>query len=141
MGVDDVGFKAREEGRDVKAPSRPVGLDLLVVHGVENRARVWHDVAHSGYGKPKLSTTKNERVNPIAIDPSDSGVRVIRRNPDDHALLPAGCFGVAHEGIEGDAAAGQGRPLREQMEDSHGFVIVAWNQVGGSDGCEEGRAG
>ena len=108
----------------------PVALDLAVGHGAEDGARIGHDIAHPGHREraggrsPKTSGWMWS-----ATSPPTSGGGSSAGTPTTTRCSQPADRSVPDDGVEGDAAAGQGRSLGEQVEDPHGGVIVAWNPI------------
>ncbi len=101
------------------SPGPAIGAQLGLGEVRKPRARIGHDIAHPGDRKVEWRGAEQQRVDVIRVEPSDLGPGVVRRNADDDPLLVTGLGGPADHRVEGDAAAGQRRSLREEVEDTH----------------------
>jgi hypothetical protein len=67
---------------------------------------------------------EDEGVDSVAGQSSNRWMRVVGRHADHNPLFVARVRGVTNHRVEGNPAAGQRRPLRKRVEDTHDSRIM-----------------
>ena len=90
VGVNHVGFEVREDWPQVIGPRRPISFDLVLREVREPRARVGHDVAHSGHSEIERRLAECQRVDLVSVQATNYRRRIVDRHSNDHPLVMTG---------------------------------------------------